>query len=243
MSLNNTNKSIISNKTDVSQDYYEEPFVVSLLLSYFVVALGLLIIALSLLTIHTLYKCRKLTAQIRIMSIHMTVANLSHGAVLLSASVYRIINGSYCNSLMKLLPITFCLFNMFLTAAGMDRLLSLIYSIQYTMWTKRQNAYVFIGLLYIIGIGTTGLPNLAGLIFFLIFIINLQYMLFNNLHLYPFCDFLISVIYIIKPLTMCTYIRFFLFLWFWGCFIFIIYLHYKPFNNFHLYRFVFVCPI
>ena len=46
----------------------------------------------------------------------------------------------------------FVLFNIFLTAAGFDRLFSLVYSIKYTLWAKKQNAYVMIISLYVIGL-------------------------------------------------------------------------------------------
>ena len=118
----------------------------------FGIILGLLISALSTLTICVLLKCRKLTRQIRLMAIHLTATNLAFGVLFVMARSYELTTGSSCGLLDRTTALPFVLFNIFLTAAGFDRLLSLLYTIKYTLWTKRQNAYVLIGLLYVIGI-------------------------------------------------------------------------------------------
>ena len=114
--------------------------------------LGLLICAVSILTIFVLLKCTKLTRQIRLMVIHMTAINLAFGILFLSARSYEFITGSRCGVIDRTTNLPFVLFNIFQTVTGLDRVLSLVYSIKYTLWTKKRNAFVVIGLLYVLGI-------------------------------------------------------------------------------------------
>ena len=113
---------------------------------------GLLLTAVSILTTHILRKCRKLTFQIRLMSMHLTIGSLLYGISMVCNSAYYIINGSACRSLIKLLPLALTTFSLFLTAAGIDPLLSLKLSIKYTFWNKRRNAYILVTSLYLIAI-------------------------------------------------------------------------------------------
>ena len=114
--------------------------------------LGVLISAVSILTIVVLLKCTKLTRQIRLMAIHITATNLAFGLLFLSARSYEFITGSQCGAIDSTTLLPFVLFNIFLTAAGVDRLLSLVYSIKYTLWAKTQNACAMIVSLYVVGI-------------------------------------------------------------------------------------------
>ena len=111
-------------------------------LSLFGTLSGLLICSAGIFTICILFKCRKLTAQIRLMSIHVTFSNVIFGSVYLSSNLYRSLTGTTCNALSQAIPLPLVLFKLFLTVAGLDRLLSLKYSIRYTLWTKRKNAHV-----------------------------------------------------------------------------------------------------
>ena len=114
---------------------------------------GLAVCVVSMLTIYVLLKCTKLTRQIRLMSIHMTANNLAFGILFLTGTTYRYFNGgSSCSAIQHTTPLPFVLFNIFLTAAGFDRLFSLVYSIKYTLWVKKQNAYVMIISLYVLGL-------------------------------------------------------------------------------------------
>ena len=75
--------------------------------------LGFCITTLSLITICTLRECRKLTMQIRLMSMHLTVANLVHGLTMISSAIYYFIHGRFCTFILKLLPVPFVVFNVF----------------------------------------------------------------------------------------------------------------------------------
>ena len=140
------------------QDDNEQGSPVSSAFMYAYFGLGLLIVTASLVTIYTLWKCRKITSQIRLMSLHMTVGNLIYGIALVCSSVYFIVTGSVCTSILKLLPVAFIIFNLFLTAAGVDRLLSLVYSLKYKLWHNKRKAYTLIVSIYFIGI-CTNIPN------------------------------------------------------------------------------------
>ena len=119
----------------------------------FGICYGLLVCAISILTICILARCTKLTRQIRLMAIHMTATNLAFGFLFLFGITYRFLNnGSSCSAITRTTALPFVLFNIFLTAAGFDRLFSLIYSIKYTLWSKNQNTSVMIASLYVIGI-------------------------------------------------------------------------------------------
>ena len=120
--------------------------------------LGLVLTTVSALTIHILRKCRKLTNQIRLMSMHLTVGSLMYGISMVCNGTYYIINGSSCRSLVKLLPLAMTTFSVFLTAAGIDRLLSLKFSMKYTFWHTKRNAYILVASLYCIAI-SINLPN------------------------------------------------------------------------------------
>ena len=120
---------------------------------------GLLLTAVSILTIHILRKCRKLTTQIRLMSMHLTIGSLLYGISMVCNGTYYIVNGSACRALIKLLPLALTTFSLFLTAAGIDRLLSLKLSFKYTFWNKRRNAYILVTSLYVIAI-TINLTNI-----------------------------------------------------------------------------------
>ena len=122
--------------------------------------MGLLITSLSTFTICILRKCRKLSAQIRLMSIHMTVANLVYGLSAACSLFYFVVNGSMCSSLFKLPSVAFVIFYIFLSAVGLDRLLSLKYSIKYRLWNNKWKAHILIVCLYTIGI-CLSIPNLA----------------------------------------------------------------------------------
>ena len=147
------------NNTNASYGVNEVSNVIGIEVAYLACLQGMLIIVLSAVTIGILYKCRKLTTQIRLMAIHMTTTNLVYGLVIFSASVYRIVAGTLCSTLMELLPLTFIIYNIFLTASGLDRLLSLIYSIKYTLWTRKRNMHALTVCLYIAGI-CINMPNL-----------------------------------------------------------------------------------
>ena len=108
--------------------------------------------AVSILTIYILHKCTKLTSQIRLMAIHLTVNNLAFSVLFLSGVAYATYNGSKCTAIHQTTALPLVLFNIFLTAAGFDRLFSLKYSIKYTLWAKKQNACAMIASLYVIGI-------------------------------------------------------------------------------------------
>ena len=116
------------------------------------ICLGILICGVSILTICILLKCSKLTRQIRLMAIHMTTANLVFGILFLVGRIYELFNGSSCGAIDYATALPFVLFNIFLTASGFDRLFSLLYSIKYTLWTKKQNSSCFIASLYFVGI-------------------------------------------------------------------------------------------
>ena len=120
--------------------------------------MGLLITSLSAFTIFILRKCRKLSAQIRLMSIHMTVANLVYGLSAACSLFYFVVTGSMCSSLFKLPTVAFVIFYIFLSAVGLDRLLSLKYSIKYRLWNHKIKVHVVIICLYIIGI-CLSIPN------------------------------------------------------------------------------------
>ena len=147
-----------ANITNTSHVLFEQVTVVSKELSYLMCTAALLRVVICLLTMHILLKCRKLTTQIRLMSLHMTFTNLIIGLWLFYLLVTNIFKGSLCGSIVKLLPIPYVTFDIFLTVAGLDRLLSIIYSIKYTLWTKLHNLKILVASLYIIGIGIN-VPN------------------------------------------------------------------------------------
>ena len=120
--------------------------------------LGFSITTLSLITICTLRECRKLTMQIRLMSMHLTIANLAYGLTMLCSASYYFIHGRLCTFILKLLPVSYVVFNVFLTAAGVDRLLSLKYSIRYMLWNKKRYVHVLTACLYGLGL-CINIPN------------------------------------------------------------------------------------
>ena len=149
----------LMNITNDMQNIAEIKSIVPHSFVYVFFAFGLLIIVISFLTIFILQKCTKLTSQIRQMAIHMAIGNLIYGMSLFCSGMYYFIYGSLCSSLLKLLPLGSVTFNIFLTAAGADRLLSLTHSIKYTLWSKEQKSYIFIVVVYLIGI-CINLPNM-----------------------------------------------------------------------------------
>ena len=140
-----------------NEENYGEAYVSNLFV-YFGFLLGFCITSLSLITICILRECRKLTMQIRLMSMHLTVANLGYGLTLLCTAIYYIIHGTLCSFILKLLPVSFVIFNIFLTASGVDRILSLKYTIRYTLWNKKQNIHLLTVCLYALGV-CINLPN------------------------------------------------------------------------------------
>ena len=119
---------------------------------YAYLCLGLFICVLCIVTICTLWKCRKLAAKIRLLSINLTVANLIYGLTLLSNFAHYKATGFICRSFLKFLPLTLLLHKLFLTAAGVDRLLSLQRPLTYSMWRTKRNIYCSILIIYVIGI-------------------------------------------------------------------------------------------
>ena len=122
--------------------------------------LGVLITISSFLTICTLYKCRKLTNQIRLMSMHLTFANLIYGITVVGNFLYFKASGKICSLTVKVIPMSFIIYNIFLTATGVDRLLSLRFPLKYILWQRKRNSRILIVSSYVVAI-CLNVPNMA----------------------------------------------------------------------------------
>ena len=150
---------MMDNFTNDRTSKYAKGLQVPITFQYAHLASGIIITALSILTIHILWKCRKLTNQIRLMSMHMTVANLLYGITKIVNFVYGKVIRNRCPVVLKMIPIAFVIYNVFLAAAGMDRLLSLQFSLKYKLWQSERKTRIFIVVLYLLGI-CANIPNL-----------------------------------------------------------------------------------
>ena len=151
---------MMDNFTNDRTAKYAKGLQVPITFQYAHLASGIIITALSILTIHILWKCRKLTNQIRLMSMHMTVANLLYGITKILNFIYGKVIRNRCPVVLKLIPIAFVIYNIFLAAAGMDRLLSLQFSLKYKLWQSERKTRIFIAVLYLLGF-CVNIPNLA----------------------------------------------------------------------------------
>ena len=114
-------------------------------------SIGTTIASLSLVTIRILWICRKLTNQIRLMSMHMTFANLLYGLTMICNFVYGNAIGIRCPVVLKVIPIAFAIYNVFLAASGLDRLPLTPLFIEIQTMAKTGGTRVFSLCLYISG--------------------------------------------------------------------------------------------
>ena len=151
MVINATDETILGNSTRSAVPYAFQ---------YAYLALGIIITLLSLATIRKLWICKKLTNQIRLMSMHMTISNLLYGITMICNFIYGKTTSRYrCPAVLKVIPIAFVIYNVFLTVSGFDRLLSLKFSLKYRLWQNTRNTRIFIASLYIFGM-CVNIPNL-----------------------------------------------------------------------------------
>ena len=145
----------VTNETSGDDPYIPVPVV----FQYAYLSIGITIASLSLVTIRILWICKKLTNQIRLMSIHMTFANLLYGLTMICNFVYGNALRLSCPVVLKVIPIAFAIYNVFLAASGLDRLLSLLFSLKYRLWQNKRNTRIFIVSLYLVSI-CVNIPNL-----------------------------------------------------------------------------------
>ena len=139
----------VTNLTDTSKTIFNvKSSKFSTKFLFFVLLAAFLTLILSAAAFSILWRCKKLTFQIRFLSMNLMLINMVFGLTVMCVVAVMLFIGEFCAFLQRILPFIFITYQLIVSVIGVDRMMSLKFSIRYTFWHRKRNAYILTVFLY-----------------------------------------------------------------------------------------------